>query len=104
MVDCAAVAKAKGYKIDVFIWNKSDLLGKSHQGGCRQASSSEYIVVVYKHAESTETSLSKHYALMTQKEALVSELWCISSFTLYNLIELNLVFTSVVFFCVYYEN
>ena len=69
MIECATVALAKGYKVDVFIWNKPDMLGKSHAGGPRQAVSSEFIVVVYK-LEGAVSTLKNHYALLSQKEKL----------------------------------
>jgi len=76
MVDCGSVAKEKGYKIEIFTWNKIDLLGKSHSGGARQSACCEYVVVVYKHAAGTGTGNDKHYSLMNQREALVSD-WLI---------------------------
>jgi hypothetical protein len=60
-----------GYKAELFHWNKLDLRGKSHQGGPRQATSTEYIVVVFKHELSTDRSLVKHYSLLLQKSQLV---------------------------------
>jgi hypothetical protein len=73
MVECSAVASDKGYKVDIFIWEKPDLVGQSHTGGPRQAVTVEYIVAVYKH-EATSTSLAKHYALLAERERLVSQL------------------------------
>ena len=74
MLDCGYVAKEKGYKVEVFTWTKLDLLGKSHQGGARQASCCEHVVVVYKHA-GPELSLDKHYSLLNQKSSLVRNWW-----------------------------
>ena len=71
MMDCGVVAKSLGYKVEMYVWNKPDLSGKSHRGGPRQATSSEYIVVVYKHEDSAQTTLAKHFALLHQKESLV---------------------------------
>jgi hypothetical protein len=74
MVECAHVAKQCGYKVEIYAWNKSDLLGKSHTGGARQATSSEYIVVVYKHEDAASVTLNKHFALLKQKTDLEAEL------------------------------
>jgi hypothetical protein len=71
MVECAAVATKQGLKVDIFVWNKVDLRGKSHAGGARQAASCEYIVAVYKNAAADGRSLAKHYALLTQATSLV---------------------------------
>ena len=60
-----------GYKVEQYIWNKPDLFGKSHAGGARQATSSEYIIVVYKHANPGASSLANHFSLLDQKYR-----WC----------------------------
>jgi hypothetical protein len=70
MVECSSVAAKNGYKYDVYIWNKPDKVGKSHQGGARQATASEFIVVVYKHENTGGLTLAKHYALLAQKDDL----------------------------------
>ena len=71
MVVCAHIAMDKGYKVDIFNWEKENLIGKSHLGGPRQAASVEYIVVVYKHEDAQAQSLQKHYALLHyQKETV----------------------------------
>lgn len=82
MIECGSVAMERGYKVEVYSWNKPDKCGKSHMGGARQATSSEYIVVVYKHADPSVTSLSAHFALLQQKEKLV----CFLKLTLHALI------------------
>ena len=74
MVDCVSVANCRGYKTDIYVWNKPDLCGQSHQGGARQATSSEYIVVVYKHEDSGSSTLSKHFSLLYRKEKLAAKL------------------------------
>ena len=71
MIECGSVAMERGYKVEVYVWNKPDLCGKSHGGGPRQATSSEYIVVVYKHEDPSMTSLAAHFSLLHQKEKLV---------------------------------
>lgn len=68
MIECASAALDLGYKTENFVWSKPDLTGQSHVGGPHQATSIEYIVVVYKHAEVTELSLGKHYSLYAAKE------------------------------------
>ena len=72
MVECASVAVSRGYKVEIYVWNKPDLLGKSHQGGARQATSSEYIVVVYKHSGG-DLALGKHFSLLHQKDILTEK-------------------------------
>ena len=71
MIECGSVAMERGYKVEVYVWNKPELAGKSHGGGPRQATSSEYIVAVYKHDDPSITSLASHFALLSQKEKLV---------------------------------
>ena len=70
MALCCAMASAKGYRYDVFVWHKPDLSGRSHQGGPRQACSCEYVVAVYKHEHATSTTLEWHYALLAEREKL----------------------------------
>lgn len=78
MIECGGVAMKLGYKVEVYVWNKPDLSGKSHRGGPRQARSSEYIVVVYKHEDTTTSTLAKHFALLSQKDTLVRLVVCIT--------------------------
>ena len=70
LVQCGKVALDKGLSINVFVWNKPDLRGASHTGGPRQATSSEYVVAVHKHANPSTKSLQSHYSLLDQKAKL----------------------------------
>ena len=69
MIECGHVAAARGYLVEVFLWNKPDLQALSSSAS-RQSTTCEYIVVVYKH-DSSSLSLNKHYALHAQRNKLV---------------------------------
>jgi len=78
MVLCSYWAIKQGYLVEVYHWNKPSGVGKSHQGGARQATSTEHIVVVYKCFDTSSKSLSNHYALLKRRDALVRAHFCVS--------------------------
>ena len=59
-----SVCVRNGIKWELFLWEKPNLKGAPHQGGARQATCCEYILIAFRRGENHNTSHNSFYSLI----------------------------------------